>query len=194
MSRMQKVVLFFMSIFSMILSAACSDQDKASVEKIEQTLKDKYGEEFTVEEIGGGYGTLTTNTLKAIASPKAAPEKKFEVEVTKDLDKVWDRYMNVIMSEKMDPGAARMAKSVFGQYVWVKTNISSRGISFPDRDLNNQKMDTKEYLQTQTDVSALIDVFIKSDGNIDIKTEAGKLEKFADEIIAFGTKNANISV
>lgn len=194
MRKMQKVVLIFMGIFSMILASACGDQDKKAVEKIEQSLKEKYGEEFTVEKIGGGYGTVTTNTLKAIVSPKSAPEKDFDVEITKDLDKVFDRYMNVVMSEKMNFKASEMAKSTFGESVWVKTNISSDELSFPDAELNNQKMDVKEYLGLQSDISALIDVFVKSDGKIDMKNEAKKLELFADGLITFGTKSANISV
>lgn len=194
MKRFCKVMLIIMGIFSMILSAACSDQDKAAVEKIEQSLKEKYGQEFKVEKIGGGYGTVTTNSIKALVSSKVDPEKKFDVEITKDLDKVWDKYMNVVMSEKMDPAATEIAESVFGQEVWVKSNLSSRGISFPDANLNDPKMEVKEYLGSQSDVSALLDVFIKSDGKVDIEKEAAKLELLADELIAFGTKNANISV
>lgn len=194
MRKMQKVVLIFMGIFSMILASACGDQDKEAVEKIEQALKEKYGEEFTVEKIGGGYGTVTTNTLKAIVSPEAAPEKEFDVEITKDLDKVFDRYMNVIMSEKLDVVATEMAHPIVGQEIWVKTNISSRGISFPDSDLNNKNMDIKQYLESQSKVAALINVFIKSDGNIDLQKEAERLSLYADELIEYGTKNANISV
>jgi hypothetical protein len=194
MKKFRKVVLILIGIFSMILSAACSDQDKAAVEKIEQSLKEKYGEEFKVHKIGGGYGTVTTSTLKALVSSKVDPEKKFDVEITKDLDKVWDKYMNVVMSEKIDPAATEMAESVFGQEVWVKSNLSSRGHSFPDANLNDQRMEVKEYLGSQSDVSALVDVFIKSDGKVDIEKEAAKLELLADELIAFGVKNANISV
>jgi hypothetical protein len=194
MKKFFKVMLLIIGIFSMILSAACSDQGKAAVEKIEQSLKEKYGEEFKVEKIGDGYGTVTTNTLKALVSSKVDPNKNFDVEITKDLNKVWDKYMNVVMSEKMDPSATKMAESVFGQEVWVKSNLSSRGHSFPDANLNDPKMEVKEYLGSQSDVSVLLDIFIKSDGKVDVEKEAVKLELLADELIAFGTKNANISV
>ncbi|WP_210364462.1 hypothetical protein [Bacillus sp. REN3] len=195
MNKLTKVVLIFMGIFSMILAAACQDQDKAAAERIEESLKEKYGEEFTVEKIGGGYGTLTTNTLKAIVSPKTAPEKKFKVEVTKDLDKVWDDYMNVVMSEKMDVKALEMAKAVFGEDVWVKSDISSAGISFPDEKLKEKNMKLTEYIhQSKSDVYVMLEIFTKRDREVDKNIESQNIDQFADDLLFMGVQNAGVRV
>jgi hypothetical protein len=193
MRKMQKVVLIFMGIFSMILASACGDQDKEAVEKIEQALKEKYGEEFTVEKIGGGYGTVTTNTLKAIVSPKAAPENKFDVEVTKDLDKVWDKYMNVVMAEKMDEVANGMANTLFGNGVWVKSHFTSRGLLFPDNKLNDKNMDVEEYIKLNPDMDVMVDVFVKADTEVDINKQAKLIDKMADELLQTGVKYGGVS-
>ncbi len=193
MRKMQKVVLIFMGIFSMILASACGDQDKEAVEKIEQSLKEKYGEEFTVEKIGGGYGTVTTNTLKAIVSPKSAPEKKFDVEITKDLDKVWDKYMNVVMAEKMDEVANGMAKSVFGKEVWVKSHFTSRGLLFPDNKLNDKNLNVEEYIKLNPDMDVMLDIFVKADTEVDINKQAQMIDKMADELLKEGVKYGGVS-
>jgi hypothetical protein len=194
MKKLNRVVLVFMGIFSMILASACGDQDKAAVEKIEQTLKEKYGEEFQVEKIGGGYGTVTTNTLKAEAASKVNPAEKFEVEITKDLDKVWDSYMNVVMSNKMDKAANDMAKSVFGEDVWVKSTISSRGLSFPDENFNDQKIAIQEYLGSDSNLSTMLHVFSRKESSVDIDAEAENINRFADELINLGVKYGSVRV
>lgn len=194
MRKMQKVVLIFMGIFSMILASACGDQDKEAVEKIEQSLKEKYGEEFTVEKIGGGYGTVTTNTLKAIVSPKAAPEKEFDVEITKDLEKVWDKYMNVIMTEKLDIKAKKLASDVFDDEVIVKSSLSSKGLAFPDDVMKDKTIDVVDYIKQQTDLAAVLEVIIKKDSAIDSKEEAERVASFAKKLEEIGTKSAYIDV
>jgi hypothetical protein len=194
MRKMQKVVLIFMGIFSMILASACGDQDKEAVEKIEQSLKEKYGEEFTVEKIGGGYGTVTTNTLKAIVSPKSAPEKDFDVEITKDLDKVWDKYMNVIMTEKLDMKARELASGVFGDQLIVKSSLSSKGLAFPDDEMNDKTIDVVDYLKQQTDLAAVVEVIIKRNTAIDSKEEAERVASFANKLEEIGTKSAYVDV
>ncbi|RSD27084.1 hypothetical protein [Mesobacillus subterraneus] len=193
MRKMQKVVLIVMGIFSMILASACGDQDKAAVEKIEQSLKEKYGEEFTVKKIGGGYGTVTTNTLKAIVSPKSAPEKEFDVEITKDLNEVWDKYMNVVMAEKMDEVANEMANSLFGKEVWVKSHFTSRGLLFPDNSLNDKTLNIEDYIKLNPDMDVMLDVFVKSDTAVDIDKQAQLIDQMADELLKEGVKYGGVS-
>lgn len=179
-----------MTIWSSLSMMACGNKNEAVAGQIESYLQKKYGEEFVVDAIGGGYGTVKTNVVKAVAYPKAYPYKKFDVEISKDLTKVWDKYMNVIMAEKLDQVATNAAKPLFGQDIWVKTELDSGGLNFPDIELNDRNMSIKAYPY----YGALIKVFVRSDSDIDADRESQNIERFLDRMIEEGIQRANVSV
>jgi len=189
-----KVVLIIMSIFSLLNTTACINKDKAAAGKIEKFLEEKYGEEFVVYAIGGGYGTLTTNTLKADVYAKSRPDKMFDVEITKDLETIWDKYMNVLMEEKLDKVVTEMAKPIFGEELYVKTIIVSGGLSFPDIDLNDRNMDPIEYTALKSNTSEIIEIYVKTELEIDKKLEVNNIDRLADRYIKSGMRNVILNV
>lgn len=187
-----KAVLVLMGLFTLLSMAACSEQDKKAAEVIEQHLNEKYGEEFVVEAIGGGYGTLNTNTLKAIVYPKDTGYKRFEVEITKDLATFWDSYMEIVMADKMDKEVKNVSSKYINVEYRVKSYFSTSGMSYPDQQLNDKEIPIKDYFTEDKDVSVYF--FVKSEGNVDREQQAGKIHSIAGEVVSLGVKNAYIRV
>jgi hypothetical protein len=179
-----------MGVFTLLSIAACSDQDKKAAKAIEQHLNEKYGEEFAVDAIGGGYGTLNTNTLQAIVYPKSDSFKKFKVEITKDLTTIWDSYMEIVMGEKLDKEVRETSKKYINMEYRVKSYFSTPGMSFPNQKWNSKELAVKEYFTEDTDVS--IYFFLKSDGVVDRSEQADKIHLMANEVLSLGVKDAYI--
>jgi|GEM_PF-1363785 len=188
-----KVVLVIMSMASMLALAACGNRDHAAAKKITSYLKTKYNETFVVDAIGGGYGTLTTNTLKAYVYPDGHPDRRFNVEITKDLDKVWDSYMNVLMAEKLDQQATELAQSIFQKQVWVKSYITNGGLSFPDTDLNDRTLSLTDYIKLKT-TYVVVNVFIDAQAPADPATEAPYIDRMADAGLEMGMSELYVDV
>jgi len=193
MKKAMKVVLAIMSMALMLALAACGNRDAAAAKKISSYLQGKYDETFVVDAIGGGYGTLTTNTLKAEVYPEGRPDRKFKVEITKDLDKVWDSYMNVLMAEKLDQQVAELAQSIFQKPVWVKSYITNGGLSFPDTDLNDRNISLIDYMNIkQTYVVA--NIFLDAQTPADSETEAPRIDQMADAGLKMGMEDLYVDV
>jgi len=190
---MVKAVLAIMSITSLLALTACGSKDQAAAKKITSYLNSKYNETFVVDAIGGGYGTLTTNTLKAEVYPEGQPERKFKVEITKDLSKVWDSYMNVLMTEKLDVKATELAREIFQKPVWVKSQVGNFGLSFPDTSLHDKNMSLSDYLQSQR-ADLTIEIYIDSGSDIDTSLETRYVKQFADQCMTAGMKDGYIDI
>jgi hypothetical protein len=181
-----------MGLFTVLSMAACSEQDKKAAEVIERHLKDKYGEEFVVEAVGGGYGNLNTNTLKAIVYPKDADFKKFDVEITKDFMTIWDSYMEIVMADKLDKETKELSSKYFEVDYTVKSYFSTMGMFFPDQKLDNKELSIHDYFTEETDSS--IYFFVKSDGVVEHTEQANIIHSIANGVISLGVKNAYIRV
>lgn len=181
-----RLVLRIVMVLSFVTLMGCGQKYKDAGEKITQYLNEKYGEEFVVEHVGGGYGsgTFSTDTIKAEAYPPNSPRHRFRAEITKDFSKVWDNYMNMIMADKFDEVMIKVSQEVFGQKeVWVKTYLNSGGLSFPARDLNNKNMSIEDYFKAEELYGIAIDVFIKSEPVIDKEREAEKVDQLVAKIV-----------
>ncbi|WP_232243182.1 hypothetical protein [Paenibacillus sp. GSMTC-2017] len=86
--------------------------DKASA-KILEVLEKKYGEEFEIDKIGGAFGTVNSNTIKATVRPKRDVRIFFEVEITKDLKDVYDKYLNEMVARSNEQPIEELAKQIW---------------------------------------------------------------------------------
>lgn len=194
MNYFKRAVFAVMAIFPLLSLAACNSSKEEAVARIESYLEQKYGEDFEVTGIGGGYGTRTTNTLKANVQPKDKPDLKFKAEITKDHKEIWDSYMNAVMAHKLDDAASKLAKPIFSSELNVKTQMSSPGLAFPDRKLNDKKMGVAQYLEQYPKNTVNIDIFVRASANVDPDAEEAKVDQLADKIITEGIKKTNIHV
>ncbi|MFB6367021.1 hypothetical protein ACFCP7_23835 [Paenibacillus elgii] len=182
-----RLVLQIVMLLSLVTLMGCGREYKDAGEKMTLYLNEKYGEEFVIENVGGGYGTgiFSTDTIKAEAYPKHSPRHRFRVEITKDFSKVWDNYMNMIMADKFDEKMMKVSQEVFEQKdIWVKTHLDSGGLSFPARDLNNKNISIEDYFKSEAINGLAVDLFIKSEPNVNKGRQAEKVDKLVDKILA----------
>lgn len=179
-----------MSILSAVLLAACGTNNKTAEQEILKSLNQKYGEEFVVVAIGGGYGTITNNTLKVECYPKNNPNKVFEAEITKDMKTVWDGYMNEIMGDKLNKEFKDLATPIFGE-VTIKSHLMMP-MAFPE--VKDKDMSLKDYYKTYPSMGTVIRVFVKSDKDIDMKIEAEKISEMGNSFINAGYKRSSITI
>ncbi|MCP3776053.1 hypothetical protein NLX71_22585 [Paenibacillus sp. MZ04-78.2] len=193
-----RLVLRIVMLLSLVTLMGCGQEYKDAGEKMTRYLNDKYGEEFVIENVGGGYGSgvFSTDTIKAEAYPKHSPRHRFRAEISKDFSKVWDNYMNMIMADKFDAKMMKVSQEVFEQKdVWVKSYLNSGGLAFPARDLNNKNMSIEDYFKAEQLYGIAIDVFIKSEPDIDKEREAEKVDQLVAKIVELQEfKNGAIDV
>ncbi|WP_195571377.1 hypothetical protein [Paenibacillus sp. 1001270B_150601_E10] len=172
-----------MNLLPLIALFGCESQSNkyvAAAKRIEEALQQKYGEGFVVEKIGGGFGTVNSNTIKSMASPKSDPTIKFQVEITKDLEKVYDKYLNEIVAQSNIKPIEEMARKFWSD---AKITITNDTVwTYPthvDKDITYE-----EFLKLYPSNSQLISIFVNGVNyfneidEMDEDTEIKKYNKF----------------
>ncbi|MBB6716895.1 hypothetical protein [Clostridium gasigenes] len=144
-----------------------------------KALEERYGEEFEIKQVGGTF-TSRVHGKKLICNPISNPDKFCFVEVdTKSLE-VYDDYTNRIMEIKLGKLLEENSKDIFGENVRIKPIFNSIYDKYEFLD-----MEPIEFFKDHT-LGCGIDVFIKSDGNINKSEEAIKIEIFMNKLITMG--------
>lgn len=92
-------IVMAVSIFSLL---GCSDMDKNQAEDVQNLLKEKYGQEFTVRSIGGRYGTATNDTVTTYVHPTDNESLSFKAVMNKSGELVADSYIPRIISDSLN--------------------------------------------------------------------------------------------
>ncbi|WP_314586779.1 hypothetical protein [Paenibacillus terrigena] len=179
-----KVVLILivsLSIFSMM---GCESKDEKAAKRIVEALQEKYGQEFVVDSIGGGWGTMNSNTLKAIVKPQKDPSIKVAVEITKDLKDVYDDYLNEAVAKAAEKPIAEIANSIWGE---SRVNVANdTGMTYPEHSDTN--MSYEQFLKLYPMNRQLVEVFlnceryIDKNGGMDQQAEIDKYKAFAQKL------------
>ena len=175
MKLIKKAVLLIIMAASMF-NGGCMSQDEKAEKVILETLEKKYGEEFVLEGIGGGWGTMNNNTLKAYCYPKRDKTLSFYVEITKDLEKVYDDYLNICVGRNSVEPIEKLA-----QTVWSESRVDVANdtiLSYPTH--TDTTMSFQEFYKLYPHNWQLIDVFVKAPETVDVEAEVDRFEKFAE--------------
>jgi hypothetical protein len=89
-------------VVSIISLLGCNDIDKKQAADVENLLKEKYGQEFTVRSIGGRYGTANNDTVTTYVHPTNHESLLFKAIMTKDGKLVADSYIPRIISDSLN--------------------------------------------------------------------------------------------
>ncbi|WP_314586777.1 hypothetical protein [Paenibacillus terrigena] len=181
----KKVVLILMVILSIFSMIGCESKDEKAAKRIVEALQEKYGQEFVVDSIGGGWGTMNTNTLKAIVKPKDDPSITVFVEITKDLKNVFDNYLNQAIAKAAVQPITELANSIWGESrVYVANDT---GMTYPEH--SDTSMSYEQFLKLYPMNWQLVEVFINceryidSNGDMDQQGEIGKYKAFAKKLV-----------
>lgn len=172
-------VLTLMLILSMFSFMGCGSgsRDEKAEKKILSFMQEKYGEEFVLDGIGGGWGTMNNNTLKAIVKPKKDEKIKVKVEITKDLEKVYDKYLNQVVAKNDEPTIQEMAASI-----WPDSKITianDTGLVYPEH--SDTKMSYEQFLKLYPTNTLVIMIYLNSENYIDSKgnmDQKSEIEKY----------------
>ncbi|WP_195571383.1 hypothetical protein [Paenibacillus sp. 1001270B_150601_E10] len=188
-----------MILLPLIALFGCESQPNKygdAAKKIEEALQQKYGEAFIVEKIGGGFGTVNSNTIKSMASPKSDPSIKFQVEITKDLEKVYDKYLNEIVAQSNVKPIEEMARKFWSD---AKVTITNDTVwTYPthvDRDMTYE-----EFLKLYPSNTQLISVFVNGANYINEINEMNedaellKYQQFAKALVGSGNLKTRFNV
>ncbi len=156
-------------------------RDVKAAKKILSFLHEKYGEEFVLDGIGGGWGTMNNNTLKAIVYPKKDETMRVKVEITEDLKEVYDKYLNKAVAQNNEPLIQEMARSI-----WPDSKITvanDTGLVYPEH--SDTAMSYEQFLELYPTNVLVITVYLNSEnyidgkGNMDQKSEFEKYMTYA---------------
>lgn len=188
-----------MILLPLITLFGCEPQENKyedAANRIEEALQQKYGEEFVVEKIGGGFGTVNTNTIKSMASPKSDPSINFQVEITKDLEKVYDKYLNELVAQTNVKPIEEMARKFWSD---AKVTITNDTVwTYPthvDRDMTYE-----EFLKLYPSNTQLISVFVNSENymnemnEMDEDSELLRYQQFAKVLVESGNLKTRFNV
>ena len=188
MKKLKVLILIILSIFLVIGLLVLGNKilnkvGEKIVEKSKQNnyktktleiLKEKYGEEFAIKQTGGTFGA-TRNTRKLVCYPVNNPNDSFNVEVKRDLSKVYDEYFNRIMEHQLEDLVTPYAKEVFGDEVIVKAYLVGMFYEY------STDMDIKEYLE-ENNIPKGLYLFINIDKNELSYEDSEKIKIFLEKI------------
>ena len=187
------ILMVFLSIFSMI---GCESKDEKAAKRTVESLQEKYGQEFVVDSIGGGWGTMNNNTLKAVVKPKNDPSIKVVVEITKDLKDVYDNYLNKAIAKAAVQPITEMANSIWGE---SRVHVANdTGMTYPEH--SDTSMSYEQFLKLYPMNWQLVEVYINCEryidsyGNMDQQAEIDKYKAFAQKLVDHKYMRSSISI
>ena len=181
----RKAVFIVMMILAMFGMVGCDSKDEKAAKKIVEVLQEKYSKEFVVDSLGGGWGTMNSNTLKAIVYPKDEPTMKVLVEITKDLKQVYDNYLNHVVARAAEKPIEQIANSIWGESRVEVTNDT--GMTYPEHTDTN--MSYEQFLTLYPMNYQLVSVYLNSDsyinddGDMNLEGEMEKYRTFAKKLV-----------
>lgn len=185
-----------MLILSMFSFMGCASKDEKAETKILSSLQEKYGEEFVLDGIGGSWGTMNNNTLKAIVRPKHDATLKVPVEITKDLKKVYDKYLNQAVAKNAEQPIQELAKRIWPDSKLIIANDT--GLTYPEH--SDTGMSYKEFLDHYPMNTQLVKVYLNADdymdakGNMNSQAESEHYLSFANQLADYQYINSLISI
>lgn len=197
MKLTNKKAVIGMLLVSMLGLIGCGgSKDEKAVKKIEEALQAKYGEAFKVEGLGGGFGTMNSNTLKAVIHPVDDPSLKASAEITKDLERVYDKYLNEKLARDAREPIGEMAKGIWGD---TRLEVSNdTGMTYPEEaDTSMSYADfIKLYPNNWQIVSVYLDgsKYIDAKGDLNAEEEIARYERFAEQLKAKGYVRSSVYI
>lgn len=181
MNKGQTRMVLIVMMITLLSLFGCENKEQKAAKKIVEALEQKYGEEFVLDSIGGGYGTMNSNTFKAMVHPKKDKTIRIAVEITKDLEKVYDDYLNEAVARNAQKPIEEMAQTIWSDARVIVANDTV--LTYPEHtDLN---MSYEEFLKLYPMNKQIVLVYLNSEryvddqGQIDQDNEIEKYLAFA---------------
>lgn len=187
---MRKVILGGMIMMMAIGQAGCGMSNQKAQKIILEKLEEKYGEPFVVAAIGESWGAMNSSTIKGNCYPEADSSRRFQVEINRDTEIVYDKYLNKVVGKNEEENIEALVSQVWEESIIQVTNDT--GMVYPEE--NNKEMTFKEFLESYPSDWQLVHIYIKGKVNVDIEEELNKYDKLAQLFIDKGYIKTHISI
>ena len=144
-----------------------------------QELENKYGEKFEIKQTGGTFGA-TNDNKKLMCYPVSDKNAWFEVQVEKDLSKVYDDYQARLLEKLVAEKLEKETREVFGEEVTIKPYITTGYLN--DKKIDFDTFDLGTYIE-QEDPDVILNVFINRENN---NEDAAQIYNYIDSMNSYG--------
>jgi hypothetical protein len=131
-------------------------------------LKEKYNEDFSIYTSGEGYGTLTGNTFKVVASPEGNKDLLFEAKVQKEGKWMIDEYVEAVLEDEIKQTASDKIRELTDNF-FMKVYVGFADTDYTDKSKVSLDDFSKRYTNVPIVLTLLLDKTAMA--NIDAEKE-----------------------
>ena len=154
MKRLRKrLISICLSSLAVFMFVGCFNKGDDEVDKPNnykeyalQELENKYGEKFEIKQTGGTFGA-TNDNKKLMCYPVSDKNAWFEVQVEKDLSKVYDDYQARLLEKLVAEKLEKETREVFGEEVTIKPYITTGYLN--DKKIDFDNFNFEEYMKEE---------------------------------------------
>ncbi len=187
---MRKLILGGMIMMMAIGQTGCGMSNQKAEKIILEKLEQKYGEPFVVAAIGESWGAMNSSTIKGNCYPEADSSRRFQVEINRNTEIVYDKYLNEVVGKNEEESIEALVKQVWEDSIIQVSNDT--GMVYPEE--SNKEMTFKEFLELYPNDWQMVFIYIKGKVNVDIEEELNKYNKLAQLFVDKGYIKTHISI
>ncbi|MEH7491352.1 DUF5037 domain-containing protein [Neobacillus niacini] len=98
-----------------------------------KVLKEKYNEDFSIYGSGEGFGTLTGNTFKVVASPEGNKDLMFEAKIQKEGKWMIDEYVEALLEDEIKQTASEKIRELTDDF-FLKVYVGWADTGYTDKN------------------------------------------------------------
>ena len=188
--RMRKLILGGMIMMMALGQMGCGMSNQKAEKIILKKLEEKYGEPFVVAAIGESWGAMNSSTIKGNCYPEADSSRRFQVEINRNTEIVYDKYLNEVVGKNEEENIETLVKQVWEDSIVQVSNDT--GMAYPKE--NNKSMTFREFLELYPNDWQQVDIYIKGKVNVNIEEEMNKYVKLVQLFIHKGYIKTHIGI
>lgn len=188
--KMRKLILGGIMMMMLVGQTGCGMSNEKAEKIILEKLEEKYGEPFVVAAIGENWGAMNSSTIKGNCYPEADSSRRFQVEINRDTEIVYDKYLNEVVGKNEEENIETLVKQVWEESIVQVTNDT--GMVYPEE--SNKEMTFKEFLDLYPNDWQMVFIYIKGEVKVDIEEELDKYAKLAQLFIDRGYIKTYVSI
>ncbi|MCM3694304.1 hypothetical protein [Neobacillus niacini] len=159
MRKVKIAALSFFVIISLLGVSGCMNffskgEDRADIAK--RLLKEKYNEDFSIYGSGEGYGTLTGDTFKVVASPEGNKDLLFEAKVQKEGKWMIDEYVEALLEDEIKQTASDKIRELTDNF-FMKVYVGFADTDYTDKSKVSLEDFSKRYTNVPIVLTLLLD-------------------------------------
>jgi hypothetical protein len=169
MRKVKIAALSLLIIISLLGVSGCmsffsKSEDRADIAK--KLLKEKYHEDFSIYTSGEGYGTLTGNTFKVVASPEGNKDLMFEAKVQKEGKWMIDQYIEALLEDEIKQTASDKIRELTDNF-FMKVYVGFADTDYTDKS----KVSLEDFSKRYTNVPIVLTLLLDKTAMANIEAE-----------------------